>query len=99
MLKKGIVVCDRRIGDSCLEGNKRFPEQTLTTYSYIDGALHETSFVSAAEDLGVRLGGAELVLGTHPVADSLRTLGLPKRALMSMWMGTMRGSFDAARAV
>lgn len=80
-------------------GRKRFPEKTLSTYSYIGGVLHEIPFVSAADGLGVRLGGADLVLGTHPVADSLRTLGLPKRALMSMWMSTMRGSFDAARAV
>jgi hypothetical protein len=78
---------------------ERFPEQTLTTYSYIEGVLREILFVSAADDLGVRLGGADLVLGTHPVADSLRILGLPKRALMSTWMGTMRGSFGAARAV
>ena len=80
-------------------GAKSFPEQTLTTYSYIDGVLYETPFVSSADDLGVRLGGAELVLGSHPVADQLRTLGLPKRALMSMWMGKMRGSFEAARRV
>lgn len=78
-------------------GTKTFPEQALTTFSYIDGVLHETPFVSAADGLGVRLGGADLILGTHPIADALRTLGLPKRALMSMWMEHMQGSFEAAR--
>jgi len=77
-------------------GERDFPEQNLSTYSYIDGALHETPFVSSAEDLGVRLGGAELSLGAHPIADELRSLGLPKPALMSMWLGKMRGSFGAA---
>lgn len=78
-------------------GKRHFPEQTLRTYSYIDGALHETAFVSSADDLGLRIGGAEIELGAHPIADELRSLGLPKPALMSMWMGKMRGRFEAAR--
>ena len=78
-------------------GARDFPEQELCTYSYIDGALHETSFASSAENLGVRIGGVRLALGAHPIADELRSLGLPKPALMSMWMGKMRGRFDAAK--
>ena len=77
-------------------GSRDFPEQMLSTYSYIDGELHRTPFASSAENLGVRMGGVRLALGAHPIADQLRALGLPKRALMSMWMGKMRGSFDAA---
>ena len=76
-------------------GHRKLPEQTLRTYSYLDGALHETRFTSSAEDLGVRLGNAEIELGAHPIADELRSLGLPKPALMSMWMGKMRGRFEA----
>jgi hypothetical protein len=71
------------------------PEQNLRTYSYLDGALHETRFTSGAEDVGVRMGGAQIELGAHPIADDLRSLGLPKPALMSMWMGKMRGRFEA----
>ncbi len=78
-------------------GQKTFPEQILRTYSYIAGALHETQFASSAEGLGVRLGGANIELGPHPIADELRSLGLPKPALMSMWMGKMKGRFEAAR--
>jgi hypothetical protein len=77
-------------------GDREFPEQMLCTYSYIDGALHKTPFASSAEDLGVRLRGAEIELGAHPIADELRSLGLPKPALMSMWMGKMKGRFEAA---
>lgn len=76
-------------------GHRRLPEQTLRTYSYIDGALHETRFTSSAEDVGIRLGGARIELGAHPIADELRSLGLPKPALMSVWMGKMRGRFEA----
>jgi hypothetical protein len=79
-------------------GSRDFPEQMLSTYSYIDGVLHKTPFMSSAEDLGVRMGGAEIALGAHPIADELRSLGLPKPAAMTMWMGQMRGSFDAAVA-
>ncbi|MEM7437868.1 MAG: acetoacetate decarboxylase family protein [Myxococcota bacterium] len=80
-------------------GKREFPEQTLSTYSYIDGALHRTDFASSAEGLGVKLGGAVLELGAHPIADDLRSLGLPKPALMSMWMGKMRGRFAAPSLV
>jgi hypothetical protein len=78
-------------------GTRAFPEQTLCTYSYIDGVLHQTPFVSSAQELGIRLGGAEIELGAHPVADELRSLGLPKPALMSLWMGKMKGRFEAAQ--
>ncbi len=78
-------------------GKRDFPEQTLCTYSYIDGVLHKTPFVSSAKDLGVRVGGAEIELGAHPIADELRSLGLPKPALMSIWMGKMKGRFEAAQ--
>jgi hypothetical protein len=77
-------------------GKRDFPEQALCTYSYIDGVLHKTPFVSSAEGLGVRMGGTEIELGAHPIADELRSLGLPKPALMSMWMGKMKGRFEAA---
>jgi hypothetical protein len=77
-------------------GNREFPEQTLCTYSYIDGALHRNPFVSSAEELGIHMRGAEIELGAHPIADELRSLGLPKPALMSMWLGKMKGRFEAA---
>lgn len=77
-------------------GSRSFPEQEMRTYSYIDGALHETPFSSSAEGLGVTRGSVNLALGAHPISDELRSLGLPKPALMSMWLGKMRGRFDAA---
>lgn len=76
-------------------GSQSLPERSLATYSYIDGVLHRTPFVSSAETIGVRLGGAQIALGAHPIADALRSLGLPKRALMTMWMDGMRGRFEA----
>ncbi len=80
-------------------GKRTMPDSELKTYSYIDGVLHRTRFVQGVDEMGMRLGGAKIELGDHPVADELRELGLPKRALMSMWMGRMHGAFDGPERV
>lgn len=76
-------------------GKRSLPETTLTAYTYIDGVLHRTRFVTSSTGVGFTLGGADLILGTHPIADTLRELGLPKRALMSVWMEHQRALFQA----
>jgi len=75
-------------------GTTTIPEAQMLTYTYIDGRPHKTVFVSGAQGCGFRLGSARLELGDHEIADELRSLGLPKRALMSMWMGHMHGRFE-----
>ena len=74
-------------------GNKTLPDATLTGYTYIEGVAHTNTFSSRAEGFGVRLGGAELTLGSGLIADQLRSLGLPKRAIMTTWMEKMHASF------
>ena len=76
-------------------GTRSLPEVALTTYSFIEGVAHRTRFTTAADGVGVRLGGGSLRLGDHPIADELRGLGLPRRALMTTWMEHMRASFEA----
>ncbi|MBV8159944.1 MAG: acetoacetate decarboxylase, partial [Acidimicrobiia bacterium] len=39
----------------------------------------------------------ELVLGDHPIADELRSLGLPKRPLVAGAIERFTGSFGRAR--
>jgi Acetoacetate decarboxylase (ADC) len=80
-------------------GTRELPEQLLTTYSYVGGVLHRTRFVSGARGMSFTLGGADLILGTHPIADDLRTLGLPKRALASVWMEHQHARFEAPEPV
>jgi hypothetical protein len=80
-------------------GTRRLPDAPMETYSYIDNALHRTRFVSGAEGVGIHLGGAEIELGEHPVAEELRALGLPRRALMSVWMEHSHGRFEAPERV
>jgi hypothetical protein len=76
-------------------GSRRLLDTPMVTYSYLHGRLHRTTFVSGAEGVGFHLGGAELTLGDHPVAEDLRRLGLPRGALLSVWMEHAHARFDA----
>lgn len=78
-------------------GKRTMPERTLTGYTLIEGITHTNSFQSSAEGFGMAFGGAELTLGEGVIADQLRSLGLPKRALMTTWMEHMRARFGPSR--
>ena len=80
-------------------GKRSVPERTQISYSYREGVLYKTPSRMRGEEAGMRLGGAELTLGSHAIADELRTLGLPKRALFSTFMTKMSGTFYAAERV
>ena len=77
-------------------GTRSFHERTQVSYAYRDGILYKTPSVMSGEGVGMRRGGADLELGTHPIADELRTLGLPKRAIFSTFISKMTGLFYAA---
>ena len=76
-------------------GARRLPDMPMITYTYIGGVLHRTDFTAGATGVGIRMGGAELALGDHPIASELRSLGLPRRPLMTMWMEHQHGRFEA----
>ena len=80
-------------------GARTMPDTDLATYTVIEGVLHRTAFRSGADGFGVRLGGAQLTLGSGPIAAELRSLGLPRRALLTTWMERMHGSFESAEKV
>jgi hypothetical protein len=80
-------------------GPIRLPSQAPPSYSYRDGVLRRTPWATSAEGVTGRPGGATLILGDHPMADELRSLGLPKRALFTSSTAWMRASFGAAEVV
>jgi hypothetical protein len=80
-------------------GGRRLPDREMTTYTLLEGRPHATRFSSGAEGVGLWLGGARLELGSHPIADELRGLGLPRRALLTAWMERMHGRFEPPRAL
>jgi hypothetical protein len=76
-------------------GTRTLPDSEMTTYTYIDGVAHKTAFSSGAEGVGFQVARAELVIGDHAISKDLRSLGLPKRPLLSVWMEHMHGRFEA----
>ena len=80
-------------------GRLRLPSQAPPSYSFGDGILRRTPWTTSSEGTSGRPGGATLVLGHHPMADELRSLGLPKRALFSSSASQMRASFGAAEVI
>jgi hypothetical protein len=80
-------------------GRTTLPDVPMRTYSYIDGRLHATTFVSGATEVGFTLGGATLELGEHRIADELRSLGLPRTPLMTVWLGHQHARFEAPEPV
>jgi hypothetical protein len=76
-------------------GTRELPEQPSVTYTHIEGVAHRTRFTQGGRGVGFALGGARIELGTHGVAHALGALGLPRRALFTMWTEHMRGRFDA----
>lgn len=76
-------------------GAKTLPDQATATYTLIEGVPHRTRFTQGGSGVGFALGGARLELGTHGIADALGALGLPRRALFTMWTEHMHGTFEA----
>ncbi|HLV75195.1 MAG TPA: acetoacetate decarboxylase family protein [Vulgatibacteraceae bacterium] len=72
----------------------------VEAYSCMDGVTRRTPWTVTPSDVRMRPGGAKVVLGDHPVAEELRSLGLDRaRALSTSTVGHLRMSFEAAEEV
>lgn len=80
-------------------GRRTLPDAEMLTYSRIGGRLHRTRFRSGGEGVRFVPFGASYTLGTGPVAEELRSLGLSRRPFLGMWIERMHGSFDAPEPV
>ncbi|MDQ1374601.1 MAG: hypothetical protein QOJ09_1939 [Actinomycetota bacterium] len=74
-------------------------EATANAYSFLDGVLRCTPWTVRPTGVRGGPGGASLVLGNHAMADELRSLGLPKRAVFSSTIERMGASFGPAEEV
>jgi hypothetical protein len=68
-------------------GKRHQPRSANAVYSVYEGAPHITLLESACDEVGISLGQGRLTLGNHPIADELRRMGLPRRPIISTWMG------------
>ncbi|HEX9713392.1 MAG TPA: acetoacetate decarboxylase family protein [Actinomycetota bacterium] len=102
----GVTACELRIDDQDVlrlrvvdGGPIPIPARMPPTYTYLDGVLRRTLWESEGVQIRGRLGGATLWLGSHPIADELRALGLPKRALLSQTIEQLRARFHGAEVL
>jgi hypothetical protein len=78
-------------------GGRNLPPTDMQSYTVMRGRLHRVPFRMVPTDARVSSGrGVTVSLGPHPLADELRALGMPRRALMTTWMGNFAATFDAA---
>ncbi|MFD4268308.1 acetoacetate decarboxylase family protein [Rhodococcus sp. NPDC058481] len=71
----------------------------VAAYSHLDGVTRHTPWDMTPSGVRSRIGGAELALGTHPIADELRSLGLPRHALLTSSIPDLRMTFGDAQVV
>jgi hypothetical protein len=80
-------------------GPLRLPTPAMPTYTWRDGILRMTEWTTGGSGLGGHVGGAQLTLGPHRIAQELRSLGLPRRAAMSASTAHVTATFGAAAVV
>lgn len=83
-------------------GDGESEETPAIGYTMIDGVPHSNVFARGGPGESTTPGGegTELVLGDHPLADELRSLGLPDAPpLLSAWSEHMRGSFGPSTRI
>jgi len=83
-------------------GDGETPDTDATGYTIIKGIAHKNVFVRGGTGERTTPGGDGVVLelGDHPIADELRTMGLPEAApLLSAWTEHMRGSFGPSEKI
>lgn len=74
-------------------GTRSMPRMPQDAYAVRDGVLFHTPSTMWGDGVAFRLGGAELTLGPHRWADELRSMGLPKSALMTTTVEHMHAEF------
>ncbi|MDX1510229.1 MAG: acetoacetate decarboxylase family protein [Nitriliruptorales bacterium] len=93
-IKDGQTVLDLRMP---ARGGKSLPPADTQSFTMMNGRLHRVPFRMAPTDARVSSGRRVRVrLGDHPLAEELRALGMPRRALMAMWMGNLEATFMPA---
>lgn len=71
----------------------------VDAFSFRDGVLRRTRWELRGSGSRMRPGGVRVTLGSGEIAAELRSLGLPKRALMSGCIAEVAMTFQAAEVV
>lgn len=74
-------------------------DTALDAISVADGVMRRTAWEFGGSGSRMRPGGAHVELGSGEIADELRRLGFPKRALMSGCVREVHMAFQAAHVL
>ena len=77
------------------EGKITPPPLATPVYSIFEGVQQVGTLSQQYSEASYRPGGGTLQLGDHPMADKLRSLGLPKRPIIGAWTGHLAFSMSA----
>ncbi|WP_067808766.1 acetoacetate decarboxylase family protein [Nocardia beijingensis] len=94
--QNGQLIADLTVRPGFATPNGRAAASSFDAYSHIDGVTRCTRWEMRPSGMRARLGGAELTLGEHAIAAELRSLGLPRRALMSSSVARLAMTFEDA---
>jgi hypothetical protein len=75
------------------------PVVETLSYSYLDGVPHETQLAMEMGTGMIDPGDVEIEVGTGPVADELRSLGLPSRPDLATWGEGLSATFHLPQPV
>jgi hypothetical protein len=76
-------------------GRKKFDDVDIEAMGSWGGPVQVTPAQMAGEGVKAGFRAGSLVLGDHPIADELRSLGLPKKPLLAGSIDRFTGSFGA----
>ncbi|MET8873863.1 acetoacetate decarboxylase family protein [Nocardia sp. NPDC004604] len=94
--QNGQLIVDLTIRPGLSVPGRRNGAASFDAYSHIDGITRCTQWQMEPSGMRARPGGAELSLGDHAWADELRSVGLPKRALMASVVDRLAMTFQDA---
>ncbi|WP_330229398.1 acetoacetate decarboxylase family protein [Nocardia sp. NBC_00508] len=97
--QNGQLIADLTVRPGFVTPAGRAPASSLDAYSHIDGITRCTRWQMRPSGMRARFGGAKLTLGDHPIAEELRSIGLPRRALMSSAVPRLAMTFEDAVAI
>ncbi len=97
--QNGRLIADLTLRPGFSTPNGRATASSFDAYSHIDGVTRCTRWEMQPSGMRARLGGATLKLGDHEIAAELRSLGLPRRALMSSSVSRLAMTFEDAIAI
>jgi len=80
-------------------GHRNQPEISPPVYSLLDGRPVASRLTQRYSGVAHHVGGGSLELGTHPTADRLRALGLPKRPVVATWNGHLSFEMSAPESL